>query len=77
MAESPTILASLDRFIEAFKTERGVEIGRRVATGKHRVAIIKAAENQGFGQFGHCGHSELDSVLMMSMTPTSGTLPMS
>jgi hypothetical protein len=60
MAESSTILASLDPFIETFKTERGVEIGHSAATGKHGVAIIKAAENQEFGHFDHCGHSELD-----------------
>jgi hypothetical protein len=60
MSDPSTILASLDRFIETFKMERGVEIGRRVATGKHGAAIVKVAENQEFGQFGHCGHSELD-----------------
>src|SRR3954447_2507425 len=60
MAEPSTILASLDRFIETFKTEHGVEIGRRVATEKHGVAIVKAAENKAFGHFDHCGHSESD-----------------
>jgi hypothetical protein len=61
MVETATILASLDRFIATFKTERGVDIGRSAATGKHGAAIIKAAENQEFGHFGHCGHTELDS----------------
>jgi hypothetical protein len=62
MAKTLTILAALDRFIETFKTVGSVESGQGLATSKQGVATAKAAENQGFGHFGHCGQSKSDSA---------------
>jgi hypothetical protein len=59
--ETSTILASLDRFIENFKTEEETNIGHSVATAPQSVAPIKPAEIRGFGHLGHCGHSRRDT----------------
>lgn len=50
MAESATILDTLDRFIEQFKTRNEVESGHKLAT-ENGVATANPAENLRFGQF--------------------------
>jgi hypothetical protein len=57
MAESTTILASLDQFIEALKTEEEIGVGQTMATAQQSLATTKPAEIHGIGLLGHFGHS--------------------
>jgi hypothetical protein len=61
VAESSKILASLDQFIENFRTEDEIAIGHTVATAEQRLATGNPAEIQDIGHFGHFGHSDQDT----------------
>jgi hypothetical protein len=61
VAETSKILASLDQFIENFRTEDEIAIGHTVATAEQRLATGNPAEIQDIGHFGHFGHSDQDT----------------
>jgi hypothetical protein len=61
VAETSTILASLDQFIENFRTEDEIAIGHTVATAEQCLATSNPAEIQDVGHFSHFGHSGQDT----------------